>query len=153
MSEDDQIYYITCSVVNGDKPKDFVVLVSRRKPLKDKWVYLAHVTSLLCLLETGNKRMWRQESHHGWRSSLQSHLIRLFLNIWIFSSHFDMHSCIVICVQRTHGHSEAAFFCSDIRFNIRKTFKTYPLLSIKSARGMVTNRWLRIHKGPDVLAI
>ncbi|XP_042637265.1 acetyl-coenzyme A thioesterase [Orycteropus afer afer] len=35
VSEDDQIYYITCPVVNGDKPKDLVVLVSRRKPLRD----------------------------------------------------------------------------------------------------------------------
>ncbi|XP_012410434.1 acetyl-coenzyme A thioesterase [Trichechus manatus latirostris] len=35
VDEDDQIYYITCPVVNGDKPKDFVVLVSRRKPLRD----------------------------------------------------------------------------------------------------------------------
>lgn len=45
VSEDDQIYYITCSVVNGDKPKDFVVLVSRRKPLKDNSTYqLANTT-------------------------------------------------------------------------------------------------------------
>ncbi|MEJ1275548.1 hypothetical protein NN561_006445 [Cricetulus griseus] len=36
VSEDDLIYYVTCSVANGDKPKDFVVLVSRRKPLKDE---------------------------------------------------------------------------------------------------------------------
>uniref|UniRef100_A0A8C4L7W7 Acyl-CoA thioesterase 12 n=1 Tax=Equus asinus asinus TaxID=83772 RepID=A0A8C4L7W7_EQUAS len=35
VSEDNQIYYITCPVVNGDKPKDFVVLVSRRRPLED----------------------------------------------------------------------------------------------------------------------
>lgn len=35
VSEADQIYYITCPVVNGDKPKDLVVLVSRRRPLKD----------------------------------------------------------------------------------------------------------------------
>lgn len=35
VSEGDQIYYITCPIVNGDKPKDLVVLVSRRRPLKD----------------------------------------------------------------------------------------------------------------------
>lgn len=35
VSEDDQIYYITCPIVNGDKPKDLVVLVSRRRPLKN----------------------------------------------------------------------------------------------------------------------
>lgn len=35
VSEADQIYHITCPVVNGDKPKDLVVLVSRRKPLED----------------------------------------------------------------------------------------------------------------------
>lgn len=34
-SEGDHIYYITCPVVNGNKPKDLVVLVSRRRPLKD----------------------------------------------------------------------------------------------------------------------
>ncbi|XP_051028357.1 acetyl-coenzyme A thioesterase [Acomys russatus] len=46
VSEDDQIYYITCSVVNGDKPKDFVVLVSRRKPLKDDNTYIVAVKSV-----------------------------------------------------------------------------------------------------------
>lgn len=35
VSEDDQIYYITCPKANGDKPKDLVVLVSRRT-LKDR---------------------------------------------------------------------------------------------------------------------
>uniref|UniRef100_G1Q5I4 Acetyl-coenzyme A thioesterase n=1 Tax=Myotis lucifugus TaxID=59463 RepID=G1Q5I4_MYOLU len=34
VSEDDQIYYITCPIASGDKPKDLVVLVSRRS-LKD----------------------------------------------------------------------------------------------------------------------
>lgn len=36
VSEEDQIYYITCPVANGTKPKDLVVLVSRRRPLKDR---------------------------------------------------------------------------------------------------------------------
>lgn len=35
VGEDDQIYHITCPIVNGDKLKDLVVLVSRRRPLKD----------------------------------------------------------------------------------------------------------------------
>ncbi|XP_052015968.1 acetyl-coenzyme A thioesterase [Apodemus sylvaticus] len=47
VSEDDQIYYITCSVVNGDKPKDFVVLMSRRKPLKDDNTYTVALTSVM----------------------------------------------------------------------------------------------------------
>ncbi|XP_020145719.1 acetyl-coenzyme A thioesterase [Microcebus murinus] len=47
VSEDDQIYYITCPVVNGDKPKDFVVLVSRRKPLKDDNTYTVAVKSVI----------------------------------------------------------------------------------------------------------
>lgn len=46
VSEDDLIYYITCSVANGDKPKDFVVLVSRRKPLKDDNTYTVAVKSV-----------------------------------------------------------------------------------------------------------
>nr|XP_021519507.1 acyl-coenzyme A thioesterase 12 [Meriones unguiculatus] len=46
VSEDDQIYYITCSVVNGDKPKDLVVLVSRRKPLNDDNMYIVAVKSV-----------------------------------------------------------------------------------------------------------
>ncbi|NP_570103.1 acetyl-coenzyme A thioesterase [Rattus norvegicus] len=47
VSEDDQIYYITCSVVNGDKPKDFVVLVSQRKPLKDDNTYIVALMSVV----------------------------------------------------------------------------------------------------------
>ncbi|XP_036063042.1 acetyl-coenzyme A thioesterase [Onychomys torridus] len=46
VSEDDLIYHITCSVANGDKPKDFVVLVSRRKPLKDDNTYTVAVKSV-----------------------------------------------------------------------------------------------------------
>uniref|UniRef100_A0A8C0PZ63 Acyl-CoA thioesterase 12 n=1 Tax=Canis lupus familiaris TaxID=9615 RepID=A0A8C0PZ63_CANLF len=46
VSEDDQIYYITCPVVNGDKPKDLVVLVSRRRPLKDGNTYTVAVKSV-----------------------------------------------------------------------------------------------------------
>ncbi|XP_045421748.1 acetyl-coenzyme A thioesterase [Lemur catta] len=47
VSEDDQIYYITCPIVNGDKPKDFVVLVSRRKPLKDDNTHVVAVKSVI----------------------------------------------------------------------------------------------------------
>ncbi|KAM9694896.1 acetyl-coenzyme A thioesterase [Trichechus inunguis] len=47
LDEDDQIYYITCPVVNGDKPKDFVVLVSRRKPLRDGDPYTVAMKSVL----------------------------------------------------------------------------------------------------------
>lgn len=47
VSENDQLYYITCSVVNGDKPKDFVVLVSRRKPLKDDDTFTVAVKSVI----------------------------------------------------------------------------------------------------------
>uniref|UniRef100_A0A3L7I5N7 Acetyl-coenzyme A thioesterase n=1 Tax=Cricetulus griseus TaxID=10029 RepID=A0A3L7I5N7_CRIGR len=46
VSEDDLIYYVTCSVANGDKPKDFVVLVSRRKPLKDDNTYTVAMKSV-----------------------------------------------------------------------------------------------------------
>ncbi|XP_057596165.1 acetyl-coenzyme A thioesterase [Hippopotamus amphibius kiboko] len=47
VSEDDQIYYITCPVVNDDKPKDLVVLVSRRRPLKDGHTYTVAVRSII----------------------------------------------------------------------------------------------------------
>ncbi|XP_070321864.1 acetyl-coenzyme A thioesterase isoform X1 [Odocoileus virginianus] len=47
VSEDDQIYYITCSVVNNDKPKDLVVLVSRRRPLEDGHTYVVAVRSVI----------------------------------------------------------------------------------------------------------
>ncbi|XP_058919296.1 acetyl-coenzyme A thioesterase [Kogia breviceps] len=47
VSEDDQIYYITCPVVNDDKPKDLVVLVSRRRPLKDGHTYTVAVRSVI----------------------------------------------------------------------------------------------------------
>ncbi|XP_038177520.1 LOW QUALITY PROTEIN: acetyl-coenzyme A thioesterase [Arvicola amphibius] len=46
VSEDDLIYHIICSVVNGDKPKDIIVLVSRRKPLKDDNTYIVAVKSV-----------------------------------------------------------------------------------------------------------
>ncbi|XP_029412088.1 acetyl-coenzyme A thioesterase isoform X2 [Nannospalax galili] len=46
VSEEDQIYYITCSIVNGDRPKDFVVLVSGRKPLKDDNTYTVAMKSV-----------------------------------------------------------------------------------------------------------
>ncbi|XP_054434525.1 acetyl-coenzyme A thioesterase isoform X2 [Pteronotus mesoamericanus] len=47
VSEDDQICYITCPTVNGDKPKDLVVLVSRRRPLKDSNTYTVAVKSVI----------------------------------------------------------------------------------------------------------
>ncbi|KAI5771657.1 ACOT12 [Gulo gulo luscus] len=47
VSKADQIYYITCPVVNGDKPKDLVVLVSRRRPLKDGDSYMVAVKSVI----------------------------------------------------------------------------------------------------------
>ncbi|XP_017363178.1 acetyl-coenzyme A thioesterase isoform X3 [Cebus imitator] len=47
VSEDDQLYYITCPIVNDDKPKDVVVLVSRRKPLKDGSTYTVAVKSVM----------------------------------------------------------------------------------------------------------
>ncbi|XP_076995368.1 acetyl-coenzyme A thioesterase isoform X2 [Tamandua tetradactyla] len=47
VSENDQIYYITCRAVNNDKPKDLVVLVSQRKPLKDGNTYTVAVKSVV----------------------------------------------------------------------------------------------------------
>ncbi|XP_070427571.1 acetyl-coenzyme A thioesterase isoform X2 [Equus przewalskii] len=47
VSEDNQIYYITCPVVNGDKPKDFVVLVSRRRPLEDRKTFSVAAKSVI----------------------------------------------------------------------------------------------------------
>ncbi|XP_048656069.1 acetyl-coenzyme A thioesterase [Marmota marmota marmota] len=47
VNENDQIYYIICSEVNGDKPKDFIVLVSRRKPLKDGNTYMVAAKSII----------------------------------------------------------------------------------------------------------
>nr|XP_058131472.1 acetyl-coenzyme A thioesterase isoform X2 [Dasypus novemcinctus] len=47
VSENNQIYYITCPAVNAEKPKDFVVLVSRRKPLKDGNTYTVAVKSVV----------------------------------------------------------------------------------------------------------
>uniref|UniRef100_A0A8D2BAD9 Acetyl-coenzyme A thioesterase n=1 Tax=Sciurus vulgaris TaxID=55149 RepID=A0A8D2BAD9_SCIVU len=47
VNENDQIYYIICSEVNGDKPKDFTVLVSRRKPLKDGNTYMVAAKSII----------------------------------------------------------------------------------------------------------
>ncbi|XP_060057089.1 acetyl-coenzyme A thioesterase isoform X2 [Erinaceus europaeus] len=47
VSEDDQIYYITCPVVNNDKPKDLVVLVSRRSSCKDGSTFTVAMKSVL----------------------------------------------------------------------------------------------------------
>uniref|UniRef100_A0A8D0P281 Acetyl-coenzyme A thioesterase n=1 Tax=Sus scrofa TaxID=9823 RepID=A0A8D0P281_PIG len=46
INEDDQIYHITCPPMNDDKPKDLVVLVSRRRPLKDGHTYTVAVKSV-----------------------------------------------------------------------------------------------------------
>lgn len=47
VSEDDQIYYITCPKVNEEKPKDLVVLVSRRKSLKEDNAFTVAVKSVI----------------------------------------------------------------------------------------------------------
>ncbi|XP_003786004.1 acyl-coenzyme A thioesterase 12 [Otolemur garnettii] len=47
VGEDDRIYYITCPIVNGDKPKDLVVLVSRRKPHRDGNTYMVAAKSVI----------------------------------------------------------------------------------------------------------
>uniref|UniRef100_A0A8C5KCY0 Acetyl-coenzyme A thioesterase n=1 Tax=Jaculus jaculus TaxID=51337 RepID=A0A8C5KCY0_JACJA len=47
VSEDDHIYYTTCPVMDSDKPRDFVVLVSRRKPLKDENTYTVAFSSVV----------------------------------------------------------------------------------------------------------
>ncbi|XP_045141139.1 acetyl-coenzyme A thioesterase [Echinops telfairi] len=47
VNEDDQIYYITCPVMNGDKPRDLLLLVSRRKPLRDNTTYTVALRSVL----------------------------------------------------------------------------------------------------------
>ncbi|KAM6148467.1 acetyl-coenzyme A thioesterase [Erethizon dorsatum] len=47
VGEDDQIYHITCPKVNSDKPKDFVVLVSRRRPPPDGDTYLVAAKSVV----------------------------------------------------------------------------------------------------------
>ncbi|XP_011728306.2 acetyl-coenzyme A thioesterase isoform X4 [Macaca nemestrina] len=47
VSEDDQLCHITCPVLNDDKPKDLVVLISRRKPLKDGNTYTVAVKSVI----------------------------------------------------------------------------------------------------------
>ncbi|KAM5257590.1 acetyl-coenzyme A thioesterase [Hipposideros larvatus] len=47
VNEDDQIYYITCPRANGTKPKDLVVLVSRRKSPKDSNTYMVAVKSVI----------------------------------------------------------------------------------------------------------
>ncbi|XP_075399181.1 acetyl-coenzyme A thioesterase [Tenrec ecaudatus] len=47
VNEDDQIYYITCPVMNGDKPRDLLLLVSRREPLRDNTAYTVALRSVL----------------------------------------------------------------------------------------------------------
>ncbi|KAG8524599.1 Acetyl-coenzyme A thioesterase [Galemys pyrenaicus] len=47
VSEDNQIYYITCPNVNDEKPKDLVVLVSRRRPIKDSNIFTVAVKSII----------------------------------------------------------------------------------------------------------
>ncbi|XP_074240342.1 acetyl-coenzyme A thioesterase isoform X2 [Saimiri boliviensis] len=66
VSEDDQLYYITCPIVNDDKPKDVVVLVSRRKPLKDGYLtltmfLLASFLTLLEILVAGQNPLKKQQ--------------------------------------------------------------------------------------------
>uniref|UniRef100_A0A8C3X207 Acetyl-coenzyme A thioesterase n=1 Tax=Catagonus wagneri TaxID=51154 RepID=A0A8C3X207_9CETA len=47
INEDNQIYHITCPTMNDDKPKDLVVLVTRRRPLKDGHTYTVAVKSVI----------------------------------------------------------------------------------------------------------
>ncbi|XP_004586361.2 acetyl-coenzyme A thioesterase [Ochotona princeps] len=47
VGEDDKIYYITCPMATGDKPKDLVVLVSRRKPVRSGHAYTVAVKSVV----------------------------------------------------------------------------------------------------------
>nr|XP_002713955.3 acetyl-coenzyme A thioesterase [Oryctolagus cuniculus] len=47
VSEDDQIYHITCPATTGDKPRDLVVLVSRRKPLRMGHAYTVAAKSVM----------------------------------------------------------------------------------------------------------
>ncbi|XP_062068466.1 acetyl-coenzyme A thioesterase [Lepus europaeus] len=47
VSEDDQLYHITCPATTGDKPRDLVVLVSRRKPLRTGKAYTVAVKSVV----------------------------------------------------------------------------------------------------------
>ncbi|XP_074063835.1 acetyl-coenzyme A thioesterase isoform X2 [Macrotis lagotis] len=46
VSNDDTIYYITCTKVSSSKPIDLVVLVSRRKPIEDSNTYVVAVKSV-----------------------------------------------------------------------------------------------------------
>ncbi|XP_074138151.1 LOW QUALITY PROTEIN: acetyl-coenzyme A thioesterase [Sminthopsis crassicaudata] len=46
VSDDDTIYYITCPKVSSSKPIDLVVLVSRRKPVKDSNTYVVAMKSV-----------------------------------------------------------------------------------------------------------
>nr|XP_006124428.1 acyl-coenzyme A thioesterase 12 [Pelodiscus sinensis] len=46
VNEDEKIYHITSPSVNGDNPKDFVVLVSRRQPCKTGDPYIIAVRSV-----------------------------------------------------------------------------------------------------------
>ncbi|XP_037386065.1 acetyl-coenzyme A thioesterase [Talpa occidentalis] len=47
VSEDDQIYYITCPNVNDEKPKDLVILVSQRRPIKDGNIFTVAMKSII----------------------------------------------------------------------------------------------------------
>lgn len=38
VNEEEKIYYVTSPPVAGDKPRDFVILVSQRQPCKPRWV-------------------------------------------------------------------------------------------------------------------
>ncbi|XP_004678222.1 PREDICTED: acyl-coenzyme A thioesterase 12 [Condylura cristata] len=47
VSEDNQIYHIICPNVNDEKPKDLVVLVSRRRPIKDGNIFTVAMKSII----------------------------------------------------------------------------------------------------------
>ncbi|RXM91659.1 Acyl-coenzyme A thioesterase 12, partial [Acipenser ruthenus] len=46
VNEDDKLYHITCPAVNKDKPRDFVVLMSRRQPCKEGDSYIVALRSV-----------------------------------------------------------------------------------------------------------
>ncbi|XP_020013024.2 acetyl-coenzyme A thioesterase isoform X2 [Castor canadensis] len=62
VSNDDHLYHIICPNVNGNKLKDFVVLVSRRKPLKDCNAYVVAVTSVILPLLPPSPQYIRSET-------------------------------------------------------------------------------------------
>lgn len=42
--EEETIYHIKCTTVNGSKSRDFVVLLSKRQPCKDGYEFTANMS-------------------------------------------------------------------------------------------------------------